>query len=107
LLKTTISRTMLALLLAGTLALAFGIQQTKGEMFTPKIVVSPEHPSTEDNINITVSFYFPTAPPFVIEFGPLIKVGNTFCVNVTILVPAGDEGVREIVHTDVHTYNLG
>jgi hypothetical protein len=107
LLKRIVSGMMLTLLLIIVLTLTFNVQQVKGEMFTPNVVVSPEHPLTEDNINITVSFYFHTWPPFVKEFGSLIKVGNTFSVNVTILVPDPLEGVLLIVHTDVHTYNLG
>lgn len=74
---------------------------------SPDVTLNPSTPTTAHNINITVCYYFGTAPPSVTDFGPIVQAGNTFSVNVTVLFPAPWEYVLYIVHTDSHTYNLG
>lgn len=74
---------------------------------SPDITLNPSTPTTSDNINITVSYFFSTSPPAVEEFGSIVQAGNTFSVNVTVHFPAPWEYVTQMVHTDSHTYNLG
>jgi len=97
------------LLLIGMLTFAFNINPVKAGMdgFTPQVTVSPEHPSTEDNVSVTVIFTFYTSPPYVEEFGSLTHVSNTFSTNTTIYVPYPGEIVTDHVSTRVTVYSLG
>jgi len=105
--RKAFSGIMLTLMLMGISTLVFYIQPVKGEMSNPEVAVFPEHPTTDDFVNVSVSFWFSSDPPGVREFGPLVQVGNTFSVNVTVWVPAPGEVVFWIVHTDYNTYGLG
>jgi len=108
--RRIVSGIMFALLLIGMLTPVFNIRPVRAETegFTPEVTVFPEHPSTEDSVNVTVSFTFYTLPPYVEEFGPLTQVGNAFSIkNVTIYVPAPWEIVCALVHTSENNYSLG
>ena len=130
-----VSGIMLTLLLIGMLTLTFNVQpvtatgticfRTDGsvdypttpippqqpidiaEYFEPHVSVMPGFPTTEDEVNVEVSFFFATLPPNVMEFGPLVRTDNTFSIDVTIYVPAPWEGVYMVIHWDNHTCPLG
>lgn len=74
---------------------------------SPDVTLTPDAPTTADNISITVSYFFSSWPPFAEDFGPAVAVENTFSVNVTVFFPAPTDVVLFIVHTDSYTYNLG
>ena len=73
----------------------------------PDVAITPITPTTSDNVDVTVSYLFGSAPPNVQEFGPFVQLGNTFSVNVAVYFPAPEDIVLFIVHTDYHTYSLG
>ena len=75
--------------------------------YSPALTLEPSSPMVLESVRMNVSFFFGTAPPSVEEFGPLLRDGNTFSVNVTIFVPAPEEVVLFIIHTDSYIYDLG
>lgn len=93
--------------LATVLVLASSTAVVDVAFCSPDITLTPDAPTAVDNINITVSYFFSTAPPLVDDFGVVVQVGSIFSVNVTVFFPAPWEFVAYIVHTDSHTYNLG
>ncbi len=74
---------------------------------SPDVTLNPSTPTTSHSINITVSYFFGTFPPYVQEFGSIVQSGNILSVNVTLLFPEPWEFVTDMVHNDSHTYNLG
>lgn len=91
------------------ITLVAGIPKVESQFFGfyPDVTLDPSSPTIFESINTTVGFFFASYPPYVEEFGPLTRDGNTFAVNMTIYVPAPWEPVLCIVHTDSYTYNLG
>ena len=75
--------------------------------YHPELTLEPSSPMVFESVSMNVSFFFGTDPPHVEEFGPLTHDGNTFSVNVTIFVPAPEEQVLFIIHTDSYIYDLG
>lgn len=96
----------ITLLLVGMLTLAFNIQPVKAFWWL-EVKVSPKHPGLNDLVNVTVSFTFPNWPPYIEEFGPLNRVGNTFFVNVTVYLPRPGEILYFLQHTEEYVYYLG
>jgi len=133
--RKTVPGIMLTLLVASMLTLAFNIQSVRAsgtvyvradgsvdpptapippqqpidmvEYFEPHVSVMPGFPTTENEVNVEVSFFFATLPPYVIEFGPLVRTDNTFSIDVTIYVPAPWEHVYMVIHWDNDTCPLG
>jgi hypothetical protein len=103
-LKTTFSGMMAALLLAGMLTLAFNIQAVEAyEYYNFKITVTPESPTTLDEINVTVSFDLASIS-MQATFGSISQVGNEFSVYIIIYVP--ECCLPALLHVE-HTYSLG
>ena len=46
-------------------------------------------------------------PPYVANFGSIVRRGNVFSANVTVYTPRKDEYLSERFHTDNFTYYLG
>ncbi|UCG35914.1 MAG: hypothetical protein JSV64_04575 [Candidatus Bathyarchaeota archaeon] len=101
-----VSLCLVQLALAAVLILASSVGIEAAFCF-PDVTVTPTTPTIADNVNLTVSYFFSTWPPFVESFGPFVQAGNTFSVNVTVYFPTPSEVVLMIVHTDSQTYNLG
>jgi len=80
---------------------------TLAEDFGCKVEINPENPTELDEVNVSVSFYFCTDPPCVVDFGSVVRNGDAFSVNITILVPKDNELVLQILHVDNSTYHLG
>lgn len=97
---------VLALLLMGMLPLAFNIQPVRA-WWDLEVKVMPERLGLNDLVNVTVSFTFPNIPPYVEEFGPLNRVGNTFFVNVTVYLPGPWDIIYFLQHTEEYVYHLG
>lgn len=97
------------LLCSALLSLPVWIPAAASQLFNyyPELTLEPSSPTVFESVSMNVSFFFGTAPPSVEEFGPLTRDGNTFSVNVTIFVPAPEEYVLFIIHTDSYIYDLG
>ena len=100
-----VSGMMLTLLLIGMLTLAFNIGLVEAETYyyNFNITVTPEFPSTLDEINMTVSFATASIS-YEVTFGPVSQVSNEFSVDIDIYVP---EGVFWALGYASHTYSLG
>ena len=72
-----------------------------------EITVSPENPTIDDYIYVTVTFTITTCPPYVEEFGEVTQSGNVFSTITKVYIPSPDEMVTQIVHEESYTYHLG
>lgn len=95
--------TLLAMLLVGMVTVAFSIQLARAsDGFV--VIISPEHPTTRDEVNVTTILLNIPSISIGIEFGPLVRVGNEFSVDINETVP--------LIQLDVyvgnvsHTYEL-
>jgi hypothetical protein len=77
------------------------------DRFGCRIMISPQNPTSTDDIDVSVSFLLRTSPPYVAEFGPVVVNGSVFSVTATLMVPRADEAVLQIIHLDNNTYRLG
>jgi len=67
------------------------------------VVVAPSYPIIADEVNVTITFFFRSMPPYT-TFGNLTRAGNTFSVSVTIY---DHDLVCWMLHEDEFTYHLG
>jgi len=94
-------------LLLFTLTIIPLVSATDFQSSNPEIIIEPENPTTNDYINITVIFSFRTHPPYVADFGKIIRTDNNFNVNISVYLPAKDEYRLQVLHSDSYTYKLG
>lgn len=102
--KTSI---LYAAFLASVVAVLLSSSLANADRFGCQIIINPENPTESDEVNASVNFLFRTSPPFVIDFGSITQNGNTYSVNVTILIPDKDWAVLQVIHLDNQTYPLG
>jgi hypothetical protein len=77
------------------------------DRFGCHIMISPQNPSSADDVDVSVSFLLRTSPPFVAEFSPVVANGSVFSITATLVVPRADDAVLQIVHMDNNTCHLG
>lgn len=104
--KKSFSRLLLTAIFINLLTLTmFNVGLVKADTFyyNFKITVTPESPTTYDEVNVTVSFETASFS-YVVIFSPLLQVDNDFFVTVNIYVP--DVVVFVIGYVE-ETYPLG
>lgn len=103
--KRLVFRIMLTILLMNVLVLTIKVLPLKAESYyyNFKITVTPESPTTSDEITVTVSLDIANINQNV-TFGQVSQVGNEFLVDVDIHVP---QIVLPMIRYVNHTYNLG
>ena len=94
-------------LLLFTLTIIPLVSATDFQSSNPEIIIEPENPTTNDYINITVIFSFRTHPPYVADFGKIVRTDNNFNVNISVYLPSHNEYCLQVLHSDSYTYKLG
>ena len=97
-------------LLLLTLILVYAIlPRAQAEPYLPfvDVVLSPENPTIYDEVFVTVTFTFASMPPYVEEFGELTQDENVFSIEAKVFMPAPDEYVTQIIHSEEKTFYLG
>jgi len=99
-----VSGLILTLLLISIFTLAFNIQQAEAAYYYSfEITVTPEFPTTLDEVQVTISFDKGSIS-YQVTFGPVSQIGNEFFVEIDIYVPEISYPTME--HVD-YTYTLG
>ncbi len=71
----------------------------------PVVTVEPQNISTDDKIRISVSFETPTAG-YAVKFGEISENQGTFNVDVTVIPPAPETPVAQVITKHNHAYML-
>jgi len=77
------------------------------DRFGCHIMISPQNPTSADDVDVSVGFLLRTSPPFVEEFSPVVANGSVFSIITTLVVPIADDAILQIIHMDNKTYHLG
>ena len=103
--RKTVSGMLLSLLIIAMFGLAFSVRPVEADIYYYgfTITVTPESPTPDDRVYVTVSFETASIS-YIVEFSPLSQVGNEFSVDININVPAN---VLPMIGYEEETYYLG
>jgi len=71
----------------------------------PQITIEPKNINTDDTIRVSISFETPTAG-YAVKFGEISENQRTFSVDITVIPPAPETPVAQVVTKHSHTYTL-
>ena len=104
LLKRIVSGIMFTLLLIGMISTVFNIMPVAATEFGGfEVYISPEFPTTHDEVNATVGFWFLGSRPAFVRFSNLTRDGYTFMADINFSMVFLDIYGRWIYN---HTYCL-